>query len=314
MQEAVPDILEGYGAESITLAPDRTGPLTATLVSRAANEPTDKAVLYVHGYNDYFFCEEMGPRFNKAGFHFYSLDLRRYGRSWRSGQTLAFTTDLGEYFEEIDAAIQRIRQRDGRRHILLHGHSTGGLICALHASARGGVDALLLNSPFFAFRATRQVKLMLRTITRVIGRIRPMHDLDVRPDPRYAWSMHERYGKGGEWTYDEAWKLPGDLPLRAGWVRAVAKGHAEVRRGLGVAIPTLAMASAKRGGDAPGFSRGWMRADTVLDPDHCLRGASFIGPNVHSCRIDKGMHDLLLSRAVVRDTVYEEIFAWHGRL
>ncbi len=75
-----PDILEGYEAVSVNLGKSFDGPVSCTVVRRMASVPTNKAVLYVHGFNDYFFQSEMGELFNGQGINFYAVDLRRVRR------------------------------------------------------------------------------------------------------------------------------------------------------------------------------------------------------------------------------------------
>ncbi|MGM7310843.1 alpha/beta hydrolase, partial [Acinetobacter baumannii] len=75
-----PDIL-GAGYEQLTLnfPDDYEGKVVATLVRKKATQPTQKAVLYIHGFLDYFFQTEMAEQFNAHGYDFYALDLRKYG-------------------------------------------------------------------------------------------------------------------------------------------------------------------------------------------------------------------------------------------
>jgi len=311
-----PDILPGCVAEDLPLAPDPWGPAAATLVEyvgadRAAPPPpSERAVLYVHGFNDYFHCPELGPRFAAAGYRFYAVDLRGHGRSLRPGRPASFVDRLSAYYEELAAAVALIRERDGCTWVGLLGHSTGGLVAPLYVADRDGVDALLLNSPFFAFRAKPAIRLALHTVFPALSLARPLLRLPHTPDSRYSWSIHASFGKGGEWDYDLAWKLPGTLSIRAAWVRAVVLGQARVRRGLDLHCPVHVMASDRRGGDAPGFSRDWMKSDTVLDPDVSIAGAAALGRTVTTGRVKNAMHDLVLSIPRVRDDAYEQMFAW----
>ena len=136
-----PDILPGFSRETIELPPDYEGQVVATLVSRKRLAPTEKAVLYVHGYVDYFFNTELAERYNAHGLDFYAIDLRKYGRSLLPHQSPNFALSLEEYFEELDAAIDRIRNRDGHSFVLLNGHSTGGLTGSLYADARNWIKS-----------------------------------------------------------------------------------------------------------------------------------------------------------------------------
>ena len=59
-------------------------------------------MLYLHGWNDYFFQTHVADALTAAGFDFYALDLRRYGRSLRRGQLRGFITDLDDYGQELE--------------------------------------------------------------------------------------------------------------------------------------------------------------------------------------------------------------------
>ena len=149
----VPDAeLPGYQQFSIPLPGARTYPgepeheAVATLV-RHAGPASSRAVLYVHGWSDYFFQTHLAEAVESWGYDFYALDLRRYGRSLRDGQLAGYTADLGEYHQELDAAVEVIRA-EGYESLVLMGHSTGGLAVSLYVHARPGVaDVVVLNSP-----------------------------------------------------------------------------------------------------------------------------------------------------------------------
>lgn len=304
------DVLPGYLAETIPLHGDCEGGAEATLVRYVEAAPDKRAVLYLHGYNDYFFCPEMGSRLADAGWSFYALDLRKHGRSLRPHQTPCLVRDFSEYYEEISEAIARIRARDGVRFVVLFGHSTGGLIAPLFAKDCGGVDALFLNSPFLGFRVPRRDELLLRTVVRLVGRFRPETVVPRAADARYAWSLHQRYGRGGEWQYNEDWKRPGDLPLHAGFIRAAARGHDRVRAGLRLNLPVLVGTSARAGGHGPDFDETWSSSDTVLLPSQSFMRARRIGPCVERFMVEGGLHDLMLSAPSVRDVVWSRVITW----
>ena len=114
---------------------DYEGEVVCTLVKRTTDNNTHDAILYVHGYNDYFFQRELGDSVNARGYNFYALDLRKYGRSLRPHQDAFFCKDLGEYFADIDTALATIRS-EGNERIWLMGHSTGGLITSYYLHER----------------------------------------------------------------------------------------------------------------------------------------------------------------------------------
>ena len=66
------DILgEGFQRATISLRDDYEGRAIATLVRRLSDKGNGRSVLYIHGFNDYFFQREMACRFNEQGFHIY---------------------------------------------------------------------------------------------------------------------------------------------------------------------------------------------------------------------------------------------------
>ncbi|MGL4256597.1 MAG: alpha/beta hydrolase, partial [Microbacterium sp.] len=157
----VPDVL-GKPFEQLTLdlgLDGASGPLVATLVRSIPNplvswtQPLrDVDVLYVHGWSDFFFQTELARFWNGLGARFYALDLRRYGRSLRPGQTPGFIDALDDYDADIEAALAEMghgTDAASSRRLVLLGHSTGGLILTLWAARHAGrATALVLNSPW----------------------------------------------------------------------------------------------------------------------------------------------------------------------
>src|SRR5690349_1668932 len=97
----VPDVLgDEFEQFTLELADDDQGPVVATLV-RALPASVgwwerlrgrmpllhDVDVLYVHGWSDYFFQKRLARFWTSRGARFFALDLRKYGRSLRDGQT-----------------------------------------------------------------------------------------------------------------------------------------------------------------------------------------------------------------------------------
>lgn len=289
---------------------DSEGRVIATLVRRRAPNAS-RAVLYIHGFIDYFFQAHMAERYNAAGFDFYALDLRKHGRSLLPHQRPNFCRDIAEYFPEIDAAIEIVAAESAGLPLLLNGHSTGGLIAALYAHAgahREQIAALFLNSPFFAFN---KPALLLRAVPTVaaIGARLPYLHVD-KLTPLYAQSVHQAHR--GEWVFNLAWKPIAGFPVLAGWVRAIHLAQQRLAAGLSIARPILVMHSA-RSVRATRWSEEFMRADAVLNVADMRRLAPQLGPDVTVMEIEGGMHDLMLSSAPVRERVFAELFAWADR-
>lgn len=299
-----------YERQTIDLGTDDEGPVVATLVRRRADRPTRRAVLYVHGYVDYFFQTHVADFLAARGWDFYALDLRKYGRSLLPHQTPNFCRDLGEYFAELDAAASIVRDGDGHDTLLAMGHSTGGLTLSLWAHARrtaGLVDGLVLNSPFFDINAPWLVRRPLTAAASRLGRRAPRRALPIGLNTVYGESLHAAHR--GEWTYDLAWKPLGGFPVRAGWLAAIRAGQRQLRAGLDIPVPVLVACSTRtyRG-------RRWhesaTRADAVLDVEHIVRWAPRLGRHVTVARFDDGLHDLALSNPAVRQRYLAEVGRW----
>ncbi|HZJ04536.1 MAG TPA: alpha/beta hydrolase [Nocardioidaceae bacterium] len=299
---------EPYFAETIELPDDDEGVVVATLVSRSANQPTTRAVLHLHGYADYFFQTMAADFWVSRGYDFYALDLRKYGRSIRPHQTPNFVTDLRLYFEEIDQAMLRVRERDGHDHVVMTAHSTGGLIAPLWADDRApGLAGMVLNSPWLDLPGN----FLLRTAgTRAIDQVgarRPYLTIPRNVSGLYAQSLHRDHS--GEWDFNLEWKPLESWPVYAGWLRAVRRGHAKLHRGVNVGAPILVMTS---GGSV--YPRAWDDSvtghDIVLDVEQIRKWAHRLGDHVTLARIPGALHDITLSAEPVRALAFAEISRW----
>ncbi|MDN5725421.1 MAG: alpha/beta hydrolase [Propionibacteriales bacterium] len=307
------DLLEGYECHDVVLDDAVIAPgeptdtdLVATLVRRIAEQPSRRAILYVHGWNDYFFQSHLGDHWAAQGYDFYAVDLRRYGRSLRRGQLPGFVSDLGEYAGELDACVAEIRADHDL--LLLMGHSTGGLIAAVWvADHPGKVDGLVLNSPWLDLQATTMVRTLGTPVIDTLGGLLATTALPMTDAGFYARALHS--SQEGEWDYDLDLKSSPAASVRVGWLRAVLQGHQRVARGLGIEVPVLVMCS-----DRTVYKRRWdetmRRADTVLDVSQIAARAPRLGSCVTLVRIAGGMHDLVLSAQPARDQVFTEMVRW----
>jgi len=306
MSELADVLGSGYSSTTLALAADQV----ATLVRYPAQINTSGALLYVHGFADYFFQTHLAEHFAERGFDFYAIDLRRYGRSIREGDFPYFTTDLSEYAEELDLAVEQIRA-DGHQRLVVLAHSTGGLIAPLWLNDRhdlDGIDALVLNSPWLDL----QENWLLRTVgtwaIRAIGHVRPEMVIPQMLDAIYSESIHR--SRHGEWDFNTDWKPLSPQPVRFGFLAAVRRAQARLHKGLDVRIPVLVMHSDKSRLKLKEWTPEAMTADTVLNVDQIEQWAPAIGPNVTTATIPNGMHDLFLSDKPVRNSAFAVMDAW----
>jgi alpha-beta hydrolase superfamily lysophospholipase len=301
-----------YERQTIDLGTDDEGPVTATLVRRRADQPDGRAVLYVHGFADYFFQPHLADFFVAQGIDFYALDLRKYGRSLLPHQTPNFCRDLTEYYPELDEAVRIIREEDGHERLLVNGHSTGCLITALWAHDRrdnGWVDAMFFNSPFFDMNASKLVRTIVTPITLRVGKSKPYRTMPVGLNEVHGSSLHrDRYG---EWEYNLEWKPYPGFPVRAGWLRAIHLGQKRLHNGLDIPAPIL-VASSTVSYKRARWGEEARAADSVLDVDHMAKWTPALGKRTTLVRIEGGLHDLALSAEPARKQLFDELGRWMG--
>lgn len=316
------DVLShGFAARTLSLGQDSEGDVVATLVRapapaprprvlswmRAAGVAENTDVLYVHGWSDYFFQEHLARFWRTEGAQFYALDLRKYGRSIRPGQTLGYVDNLQTYDADIDAAIDAMGPRAGRRLVLM-GHSTGGLTLSLWAARHPKrFDALVLNSPWLEYQLSAAARAAITPALGVSARLDPKATMPSIDFGFYTRTVSNKFD--GEWEVNLDWRPPRGFPVRPGWLNAVLAGHAHVATGLDIEAPVLVLLST-RSMLVPRWSPDMARADVAIDVDIVARRAINLGTNVTIRRIRDAMHDVFLSARPVRTQAFDSLRTW----
>lgn len=312
-----PDVL-GNTFEQLTLplGEDFEGEVVATLVRRKpmprftawlTGKPLrDVDVLYVHGWSDYFFQAELADHFTARGARFFALDLRKYGRSIRPGQTPGYIENLEEYDADIEAALAAM-QSNGRRVFLL-GHSTGGLVFTLWVNRNPGrVDALILNSPWLETQGSTIARLMMTPILKAQAKVNAVGKLPSVDLGYYSRTIDA--DRDGEWQFNRDWRPERGFNAKTAWGAAVIAGHQTVAAGLSIDIPVLTLLS-KRSLISPVWSDAMKSSDIVLVVDDIAKRALGLGETVTVVRLDGAVHDVFLSAKPVRDEAYRQLDRW----
>lgn len=322
-----PDILgPGFEQTTLHLLPDAEGDCVATLVRADPPQPrtffdrlrgkpapvaSDTDVLYIHGWQDYFFQAHLAAYWREQGAQFYAMDLRKYGRSIRPHQTPGFVEDLATYDEEIEYALDVMghgRADHTSRKLLLVGHSTGGLVLSLWAARNPGrASALVLNSPWLEYQLTSAVRKAAAPVLGIQAKIRPMAQLVNIDFGLYnrATSIH----RDGEWDFNEEWRPAGGFSVRSAWMSAILAGHATVAKGLGIAEPVLVQLSDKSL-LVPRWHPEMMHADVAIDVEIVAARSRNLGNIVTIARIPGAMHDVTLSQQPARQNSFDAITRW----
>lgn len=308
-----PDTLgKGYEMQYVEQPDDYSGAVRCTVVRHLAPKSNGTAVLYVHGYNDYFFQTEMAQRFVDRGYDFYAVDLRKYGRSIMPGQRKFELRDIKEYYPDINAAIDLMKQ-DGVKRVVLMGHSTGGLItsCFMAKDPNPMVKALVLNSPFLDWNQSKFQEKVLVPIVRVVGRLFKKINIKQGADSTYARSLLK--SMDGEWDYNTQWKLVNSPDVQTSWISAIDRAQSIIQHNPGIKVPILLMHSdaSLKPGDPKALAA---QTDAVLDVEDISRYGRRLGPEVTEVVVPGGLHDLALSAPKVRNQMFTDLFTWLNNL
>ena len=308
--EYQPDVL-GTGYEQLTLnfPDDYEGKVIATLVRKKAAQATKKAVLYIHGFIDYFFQTEMAEQFNVHGYDFYALDLRKYGRSHLPHQKYYYVLNLNEYDAEITEAL-KIIGNEGHDHVVLSGHSTGGLTTTLYVAHHPNhplIKALWCNSPFYNFNMPAwKEKFALPRLSALGGHF-PNLRFPSELNKWYVTSLHKSLK--GEWDFSLEWKKPSYPKVYLSFVHAIYEAQKEIYSGTQISVPTLVMHSHQTKNPRK-FNKDAQTSDVILSVKGIEKYAKKLQGDVTIMTIKNGLHDLVLSAPPVRAEVYTKLFTW----
>lgn len=323
---------------------DSGEPRVATLVryrnpdhpapGQSAQAPVPRhALLFLHGWSDYFFNTDLARFMDGLGIAFYALDMHNHGRSLRSGDFGGFVRNLRDYDSELAqahaAVLEDMEKRFAEapespvpgpagatgtapagppRQVVLMGHSTGGLVAALWTSRNPAlVSQLILNSPWLEMHGGAFVRRTASPMVQPLARWWPTRRMFL-PERNFYWRTISST-TGGEWNLDPVLRPPKAFPIRMGWMSAILAAQAEVAKGLSIDVPILVMMST-RSMNGPLWSEEMRAADVVLDVQSMAVRALGLGNSVTVERIDGGLHDVLLSDKPVRDTAYGRLQMW----
>ena len=298
----------------------------------------ERAVLYLHGRNDYFFQTHLADAFLQAGYEFYALDLRTCGRAGIGHPSPHDVRDLRIHDEEISEALRIIRSEHGHGVVVLNGHSTGGLQAVIWAADHpGSVEAVVLNSPWLQLNASGLIRSYGSAYVDVLSRRSPERIIDnpaeakarkrlaaeaaSAPGPDgaeaggsepveadlYVRVLHRRWG--GEWDWDLRLKPSPAFPVRAGFLAGIRRLQREVRHGLGIEAPVLVCCSTTSSSPEASPEEA-LHSDIVLSVEQIIERAAFLGTDVTVRQIPGGVHDLALSPSPAREEYLATVTGW----
>ena len=320
-------VLEGYQQATVHLGEDAEGEIVATFVRKDPSKLTLQerwrrwhfsvrghrlAIMYVHGWNDYFYRRHASEYWESLGIPFYAVDLRKFGRSYRPYQTPGYIEDLHEYRLEFNALRDQIVKEQGKDvRILIIAHSQGGLSASLWVNTEHPhhVEALALNSPWLELQGNRMFRLLSTPVVQMY-RLRGGKTVMPMRDPGFYARCIKR-STGGEWDYLDHPLNPGvEFLTRAGWMQAIYNGQDEIAKNLDIQIPVLVCTSDKSMMLQSTWDEGMREADSVLDITAIRQAALHLGDVVALATIRGGLHDLSMSKPDARRKYFRIVTMW----
>lgn len=299
-----------FSYQTIDLADDYEGKAIATLIASKKNIGNRPAVLYLHGFIDYFFHPHVSDAFIEKGYDFYALELRKYGHSLLPHQHPNYCRNIEEYFEELGIAIKQIYTQSNSP-ITLLGHSTGGLIAALYMNIgkeKHLVNKLILNSPFLEFNTRPRISQTLgKLIAKPISKLLPYANVKNAVNPIYPKSLHKDYE--GEWDFDFRFKPIEGFPAYYSWIHAIDLAQRQLKKASDIKIPVLLLLSSKSF-IPKRYSIAVHTADVVLDINDISSIGKELGKQLIIKKIVDAKHDVFLSQRVSRENTFRIMFDW----
>jgi alpha-beta hydrolase superfamily lysophospholipase len=302
------------------------GPKTqvhTTLIHHTGNPTATKAILYVHGYTDYFFQTGLAEHFVDLGYRFYALDLQGYGRSIRPSTPPNWCESIEQYGQDLDIALATIKQ-DGADQVIILGHSTGGLVVSTYLAqpyaltereshynkAFPKVVGLMLNSPFLALPFPPAVLNFVSWPVRILVSLLPFSYLRAKKINIYSKSLHTIYG--GEWDYRLDWKPSQGFDLSFHWLREVIVAQRNLANQR-LNIPTL-MCHSEISTIGKRTVKEIQQGDGVLDVNSMQQAAKKTFAHLTQVSIPQGFHDLYLSHQPARTAYLSAMTQWLEKL
>jgi len=301
------DLKSDYTSRDLSLQPDYEGQVKAVLTFSKYNKGGRESILYVHGFIDYFFHPHVGAAFNKNGYDFYALDLRKHGRALLPHQHPNYCRSIAEYFEEITMAIEEIDKKSTGIYIL--GHSTGGLTTSLYmneGAKKDLVKGLILNSPFLDVNLPKWQKTITVKAARIVARFLDYAKVNGAISPAYAQSVHKDHF--GEWDFNKEWKPIKGFPAFFKWFVAVDNAQRRLASS-DIKVPILILHSSGSYRTAK-FSDKALSHDIVLNIEDIRRVGKDLGNDVTFESIHEAQHDVFLSKESARNDAFKKMFAW----
>ncbi len=210
-------------------------------------------LLFVHGL-----AEHSGrylhvlEHFATAGYDCWAFDYRCHGES---PGLRVHVERFEEFAEDVAAARRLVRDAVPERPLVLVGHSQGGLLVLRHIVAHpGGVDGIIVSSPFLGMHPDSKPPAVLQMVANIISTFSSKLMFSKVADPSF---LSRTPGVAEAYVSDALVSST----VSARWFTEVVRAQFDIReRAGGLAVPALIMQSGDDRLVDPEVTRAWAAA------------------------------------------------------
>lgn len=191
---------------------------TKIVINFKKNKNNKKAIIWIPGYNDYFYHYHISEKL--PNLDFYAINLRNCGYSKEKDCIPHYCSNLEEYFEELDFLFENLINNNYEE-VILYGHSTGGLIAIIYYNYNkkkklNKINKLILNSPFLYLKLDCISNFILNYIIYYISDYIPSLNINnIKKINKYTRFIKKKM------SIDFKNKSDYELPVMTDWISSV---------------------------------------------------------------------------------------------
>ena len=293
------ELLKTYNKFEIT-----NSDLSITRLYIKTKSINNKALIWIPGYNDYYYNFYVGEKFLNNGFDIYALKLRRYKQE--NLKDIFYCDDLNEYIEDINNIFPKILEKNYKK-IVLYGHSMGGLVSSIYCKEgeyKDKISHLILNSPFFDFKLGFFEKIFLYYIVYYISYLFPkklIRPLDFNKKNYLTLNIKKRF------YLNDKYKLHILSPVYASWIKTIIDYQYKIQyQNLNLNIPILVLYCEK----SSNFTNSNQTGDDTLNINDIKKYSNNLGKNLKTYQFNNAIHDIFSSTLDIINKALDITFNW----
>lgn len=268
------------------------------------NNGNNNALIWIHGFNDYYYNLFIGEKFLKEGYDIYAIQLRRYSST--NINEKFYCDNLNEYIQDINNIFPKIIDKNYKK-IVLYGHSMGGLISSIYCKKglyKDKITHLILNSPFFDFKLSLIEKFFINYIVYYLSFIFPkflLRPYDTTKTNYLTQNIQKRF------YINNKYKLNFLPPVYASWIKTIIDYHNIIKyNNLNLKIPILVLFCDK----TTKFINSNQTGDDTLDVNDIDKYSENLGNNIKKYQFTNSIHDIFSSSINVINKAFNITIYW----